>query len=214
MKTSACEFLAEATADDRALLYRSRWSKQDARRVVPQLAAALSDANPAIVQEALRSLFIIGNPAAPAAPDVARLVETEDLMTRRLAVLALGQIAHKDPNRCLGPVTAALKHRECRHDALRILAFLGRDARRSLSAVISCYASQDAHTRRLAVKAALAIDKQASATRLLVLKAARDRSASVRAVLAKAAKTPQPARGRQRRPRAAVGHRLGSPRRA
>lgn len=192
MKTRASEFIAEVTANNRDLLYRCRWSKEDAQRVVPKLTAVLSDADPTIVQEALRSLFTIGTPAASAAPAVAPLVEAHEPMTRSLAVLALGQIAHKEPERCVGPITAALKDQRCRQNALRILAFLGSRAKSSLSEVISCYASPDAKTRKLAVKAALAINKQDPATQALILKGTKDRSTAVRTALAKAAKTSQP----------------------
>ncbi len=193
MMESASEFIARVMADNRAALYRCRWSEEDARRVVPRLTRILSDADPAVVDEALRALFTIGTPAVAAAGDVAPLIDSEHPITRQLATLALGQIAHKKPDLCVGPVTAALDHDECRHDALRILKFLGHAARSSIVKVASYYDRPDAKTRRLAAVAAIAIDSGSGVTQQLVTRAASDRSKAVRTAVQKAMKAAQQA---------------------
>lgn len=186
MIESASEFIAEVMADNRAVLYRCRWSNDDARRVVPRLTRILSDKDPAVVDEALRSLITIGTPAVAAASSVIPLIYSEFPITRSLATLALGQIAHKEPNLCVGPLTAALDYDECRHDALRTLKFLGQAARSSLKVVTSYYDSPDAKTRKLVAVTAIAIDAGSAITQQLAARAASDRSEAVRTAVQKA----------------------------
>lgn len=192
---SASEFLAEVMADNRAMLYRCRWSKLDALHVVPELIRILSDDNPVIVNEALRALFTIGTPAVAAASSVARLIGSENPITRQLATLALGQIAHKEPDLCVGSVTEALDHDECRHDALRILKFLGHAARNSITKVASYYDSSHAKTRRLAALTAIAIDAESEVVQQIATKAASDRSKAVRTAVEKELKKSQQTAG-------------------
>lgn len=185
---TASEFIKALMADNGAALYRCRWSEDDARRVVPRLTQILSDDDPLLVDEALRALFTIGTPAVAAAGRVAPLIDSEHRITRQLATLTLGQIAHKKPGLCIGPITAALDRDECRHDALRILKFLGHSARSSLVKVASYYDRPDAKTRRLAAVAAIAIDAESEVARQLVARASSDRSKAVRTAVQKAMK--------------------------
>jgi hypothetical protein len=182
---SASEILSDLAVDNRALLYRCRWSQNDADRIVPQLIRILYDHEDTIVHDALRSLFTIGAPAVRAAASVVPLTTSMNQMTRQLAVLTLGQIAHHKPEVSVGPVAKALQDAECRQDALRILAFIGSYAKEALSDVISCYESVDAKTRKLALKGALSIDSCATGTQELIEKAKRDRSKIVRDVISK-----------------------------
>ena len=188
---SASEFIAKVMADNLAVLYRCRWSDDDAQRVVPRLTEILSDNDPGVVDEALRALFKIGTPAVAAASRVAPLIDSEHRITRQLATLALGQIAHKEPGLCVGPVTAALDRDECRHDALRILKFLGHAAKSSIVKVVSYYDSPDAKTRRLAAVTAIAIDAESEVVQQLAATAASDRSKAVRTAVQKAMREAQ-----------------------
>ena len=190
---SASEFIADVMADNCAVLYRCRWSDVDAQRVVPRLTQILSDNDPAVVDEALRALFTIGTPAVAAASRVAPLIDSEHRITRQLATLALGQIAHKEPDLCVGPVTGALDRDECRHDALRILKFLGYAARSSIVKVASYYDSPDAKTRRLAAVTAIAIDAKSEVVQELATRVESDRSKAVRTAVQKAIKAAQQA---------------------
>jgi hypothetical protein len=186
---SASEILSGLAVDNRALLYRCRWSQDDADRIIPQLIHILYDHDDTIVHEALRSLFTIGAPAARASASVIPLTTSTNQMTRQLAVLTLGQIAHHEPDVCVSPIAKTLQDPECRHDALRILAFIGGGAREALSDVIACYESADAKTRKLALKGALSIDSDSTATHGLIEKAKRDRSKIVRDVISKMSTT-------------------------
>jgi hypothetical protein len=211
---NASNIIAEVTADNRALLYRCRWCNEDAQRVVHELTGVLSDEDQSLVDEALRSLFTIGTLAVGAAPSVARLIESDHAITRQLATLAIGQIAHKDPSLCVGPVTSALMHDECRHPALGILAFLGDAAKGALSAVASFYGSPDAKTRRLAAIAAISIDVESEAAQQIIAKARTDRSKAVRSAVDRATQKARQAGSRQRRDRASVHNRTSLARRA
>ena len=153
-------------------------------------------------------------PAAAAAPSVARLIESDHAITRQLATLAIGQIAHKDPSLCVGPVMSALMHDECRHPALRILAFLGDAAKCALLAVAPFYESPDAKTRKLAAIAALSIDVESEVSQQIIAKARTDRSRAVRSAVDRAEQKAQQAGSRQRRVRASVDNRKPLARRA
>jgi HEAT repeat protein len=167
--------------------------------VVPELTEVLSDEDQSLVEEALRSLFTIGTPAVGAAPNVARFIESNRASTRQLATLVIGQIAHKVPSLCVGPVTSALMHDECRHPALRILAFLGDAAKSSLSAVASLYESPDAKTRSLAAIAAISIDLESEAAQQIIAQARTDPSKAVRSAVNQAAHKVQEDSPKQRR---------------
>ncbi|MCA8999668.1 MAG: armadillo/beta-catenin-like repeat-containing protein, partial [Planctomycetaceae bacterium] len=65
------ELLNQFNAENRAILYRCRWSPADAEIVVPELIRLLGSDDPHVVDEALRALFCIGTPALTAASAVA-----------------------------------------------------------------------------------------------------------------------------------------------
>lgn len=177
--------LAHVQADNYAALYRCRWSAPDAEALVPQLAALLSNPNPVVVDEALRSLFRIGSPAASAAPEVAKLTRSSQPITRRLAVQTLGQIAHGDPERCVAALTELLTDETCCRDVLRILAFIGTPARQAYDAVTQLYAHRDARVRKAVVETAAAIADERSAVVEFLKAATRDGSKIVRDVAQK-----------------------------
>ncbi|QDU37976.1 HEAT repeat protein [Maioricimonas rarisocia] len=185
MTTDEQAILDQLNADDWALLYRCRWSQPDADRVVPQLAKLLDSNAPEIRQEALRALFRIGTPAAPAAQRVAELTRTEDPLTRRLAVLALGQIAHTIPDVCVHPLASTLSGPECCRDALRVLAFIGGEAKTAIDQVKPLFDSADAKVRKAAVVAAASIDPSNPEVFALLRKATKDRSRIVRTAASK-----------------------------
>ncbi|MBN2475306.1 MAG: hypothetical protein JXB62_11895 [Pirellulales bacterium] len=86
------DFIAEWNEDHHALLYRCRWSSEDAERIVPGLIRGLSDDDRLLVDEALRALFLIGTPAVAAATRVTALIASPYSITRRLAVRAVAAI--------------------------------------------------------------------------------------------------------------------------
>lgn len=176
-------------ADNWAMLYRCRWSPEDADEVVPQLMRLLESSDPEIQQATLRALFRIGTPAAAAADQVAGLTRSSVPMTKRLAVLALGQIAHQLPEVCVDPVAETLSDPECCRDALRILSYLGQAAAGALEAVKPLLTNPDAKVRRDAVKA-LAKMKPADPQVIELIRAAtNDRSKIVREAASKCLKS-------------------------
>ena len=185
MKSSAA-YIAEVNHDHRAILYRCRWSPDDAVRVVPELVRVLADEDERLVDEALRALFLIGTPAIAAVPHVIPLISSSLPITRQLAVLALGQIAHNEPCVCVGPITRALEHDDCRKDALKILAFLRSNATSALPMILKHYESKDASTRKLVITAVAAIDGRSETALRLFAKAKLDRSKLVRVAADKA----------------------------
>jgi hypothetical protein len=197
MKCDA-DIIAEVKANNRALLYRCRWCADDASRIVPELVKVLSNRDPDIVDEALRSLFTIGTPAVAAAASVSQLISSERPITRQLATLTLGQIAHKDPSFCIGPITGALVHKECLHDALRILSFIGSAAKGALPQVVPFCESADARTRKLAILAAMSIAGESELAQRIASKARTDPSKIVRLAVEKAMRNSQPNAGDNR----------------
>jgi hypothetical protein len=193
---NGADIIAEVTADNRAVLYRCRWSPHHAARVVPDLIQTLSDRNPAIVDEALRSLFTIGTPAIAAASCVAQLIKSQWAITRQVATLTLGSIAHTEPDICIGPITGALDDKKCRHDALRILKSFGTAAMSALPNVTPFWESPDAKTRRLAYITAISIAGDAEVAREIASKARADRSQAVRVAVEKAMQKARPKRSR------------------
>lgn len=179
----------EVNADNWAMLYRCRWSRPDADRVVPQLAKLLDSTAPQIRHESLRALFRIGTPAAPAARRVAELTRSKDSMTKRLAVLTLGQIAHTQPNVCVDPLASTLNDPECCRDALRALAFIGSEAKTAINQVKQLFDSADAKVRKAAVVAAAEIDASNPEIITLLQKATTDRSKIVRDAASKCLQT-------------------------
>lgn len=181
--------LDQLTANHQAALYKCRWSPEDVDVVVPKLVSLLASKDTLIVDEALRALFTIGTPAVDAANDIIPLIESTSTITRKLAVMTLGQVVHQKPEVCVGPMIAVLEDDECRRDALRILAFIGRPAIESLPMVIEQYAHSDAKVRKAAVVAAVSIDPQDPTVTEVLDRAMKDRSKVVRAAALKLTKT-------------------------
>jgi len=177
--------LDRVNADNWAVLYRCRWSNPDAEREVPQIAGLLESDDFLITNEALRALFRIGTPAASAAPVVAKLTRSKHAMTKQLAVLTLGQIAHEFPEVCVEPLALALDDPLCCRDALRSLAFIGPDAIGGLKYVLPLLTNSDAKIRKDAVKAASAIDAEQPEVAEMIRKATTDRSKIVREAASK-----------------------------
>jgi len=185
---SSFDFIESVNGNKRSILYKCRWSNDDAQRIVPELIRILLEEDHLLVDESLRALFVIGPPAITAAPHVAPLISSTYPITRRLAVLTLGQISHQRPDICIQPITKALKHDECCRDALRILIFLGSKATSALPEIVKRYESKDAKIRNLAVRAVAAIDGSSEMAHQLLTKAKTDRSNLVRLAAYKALK--------------------------
>lgn len=185
MSATEQAFLNRVNADNWAALYRCRWSPPDAEAVVPQLQKLLNSDDSLIVNEALRALFRIGTPAVSAAREVAVLTCSRNSTTKQLAVLTLGQIAHKAPTLCVEPLSSALPDRLCCRDAMRALAFIGPNAIDALDRVLQRFSDPDAKTRKAVVVTATAIDARNPAVVELLRKASSDKSKIVREAAAK-----------------------------
>lgn len=172
--------LDRLNADNWAVLYRCRWSKPEAEQVVPQLEKLLDSEDCQIVDEALRGLFRIGTPAVSAASRVASLIQSQEPITRQLAVLTLGQIAHKVPGLCVEPLASVLSDPLCCRDAMRSLAFIGRNALAVIERVHQRFDDRDAKIRKAALVTATAIDCTHPGTINLIDKALKDPSKVVR----------------------------------
>jgi HEAT repeat protein len=172
--------LDHVNADNWAVLYLCRWSKPDAERVVSQLVGLLDSGDSQITQEALRALFRIGTPAALAAPHAAKLIRSPETMTKHLAVMTLGQIAHKSPDLCVEPLASALNDPTCCRDALRALTFIGPEAEGALDRIKPLFSDSDAKVRKAAVVAAAAINVTDPEIIELLRHALGDRSRIVR----------------------------------
>ena len=172
--------LDRVNADNWALLYRCRWSKPDAEQVVPQLEKLLESEDSDITNEALRALFRIETPAVSTATSVATLTQSQEPMTKQLAVLALGQISHKVPALCVEALASVLTDPVCCRDAMRALAFIGPKADSALERVLQRFSDPDARIRKAAVVTAVAIDGTHPGVIELIGKASADRSKIVR----------------------------------
>jgi HEAT repeat protein len=179
--------LDRLNADNWAVLYRCRWSKPEAEQVVPQLERLLDSEDRQITDEALRGLFRIGTPAVSAASRVASLIQSQEPITRQLAVLTLGQIAHKVPSLCVEPLASVLSDPLCCRDSMRSLAFIGRAALASIDRVQQRFNDRDAKIRKDALLTAAAIDSMHPGTIELIGKASKDRSKVVRDAATKCA---------------------------
>jgi HEAT repeat protein len=177
--------LDRVNADNWAELYRCRWSAPDSECVIPQLVRLLESDDSQITNEALRALFRIGTPAASAAVPVAKLTQSPLPMTKRLAVVTLGQIAHGVPALCVEPLASAMADPLCCRDALRVLAFIGPDAKTALERVIQLFNDADARIRRAAVVTAASINLEHPDVMQLLRKASDDRSKIVREAASK-----------------------------
>ncbi len=177
--------LDRVNADNWAVLYRCRWSRLDAEREVPQITDLLESSDFLIVNEALRALFRIGTPAASAAPVVAKLTRSKHPITKQLAVLTLGQIAHEIPTVCVETLALVLDDPLCCRNALRSLAFIGPDAIGALKYVLPLFTNSDANIRKAAVEAAAAIDAEKPEIAEMIRKATTDRSKIVREAASK-----------------------------
>lgn len=181
--------LDRVNANNWAELYRCRWSKSDAARVVPQLAGLLKSRDPLIVNESLRALLRIGTPAISVAPVVAKLTRSRLPMTKRLALLTLGQIAHKKSTICVKPLAMALTDPLCCRDALRSLAFMGEQAIGALKFVKPLLIDSDAKVRKSAVVTVAAIGGKNPEIMELLSSASTDRNKSVREAACKCLRT-------------------------
>jgi HEAT repeat protein len=172
--------LDRLNADNWAILYRCRWSMPEAEQVVPQLIELLGSEDHRIIDEALRGLFRIGTPAISAALRVTSLIRSERPITRQLAVMTLGHIAHTVPSLCVEPLASVLTDPLCCRDAMRSLAFIGRNAEAAIDRVQQRFSDRDAKIRKAALLTAVTIDSKYPGTIELVGKASLDRSKEVR----------------------------------
>jgi HEAT repeat protein len=172
--------LYRVNADSWAELYRCRWSVPDAERVVAQLAHLLESHDSQIIDEALRALFRIGTAAVSAAGPVAKLTQSVFPITKQLAVLTLGQIAHTVPAQCVEPLASVLTDPMCCRDALRVLAFIGPEAETALDRVLPLFENTDAKVRKAIVVAATSINAHHRDVVKILLLASDDRSKIVR----------------------------------
>lgn len=177
--------LDRLNANNWAVLYRCRSSESDAQQVVPQLETLLDSDDSQITNEALRALFRIGPAAVSTAAKVTKLISSQEPMTKQLAVLTLGQIAHKVPSLCVEPLKSVLPDPLCCRDAMRTLAFIGPEASGALEQVIQRFSDPDAKVRKAAVVTAVAIDATHPGVLQLISNASSDRSNVVREAAAK-----------------------------
>jgi HEAT repeat protein len=191
MSDAELAILNRVNADNWAELYRCRWSTADAERVVAELAELLASQSPEIIQETLRALYRIGSPAISLAPQVAGLTRSSDPMTKRLAVLTLGAIAHTMPSLCVEPLASTLHDQKCCRDALRILASIGPPAQESLDRVKPLFFAAEAKVRKAAVETASAINVSDPDVVRLLHQATADRSKEVRDAASKRLKAAQ-----------------------
>jgi hypothetical protein len=180
MSTDEQDILDRVNADNWAGLYRCRWSVPDAERIVPQLAHLLESDDSQIIDEALRALFRIGTAAVSATVPVARLTQSQVPITKQLAVLTLGQIAHTVPALCVAPLASVLTDPMCCRDAMRVLAFIGPEAETALDRVLPLFKDTDAKIRKAAVVAAASINADHPDVIEILRLAANDRSKIVR----------------------------------
>jgi HEAT repeat protein len=180
--------LDRLNADNWAALYRCRWSRPDAEQVIPQLEELLKSQDPLIIDEALRGLFRIGTPAVAAASSVATLIDSPAPITRHMAVLTLGSIAHEVPELCVEPLASVLSDPLCCKDAMRTLAFIGRDALSAIERVHQRFCDPDAKIRKAVVLTAAAIGATHPGTIELLSRASTDRSKVVRDAAARCLK--------------------------
>lgn len=180
MSAAEQAILDRVNADNWAELYRCRWSVPDAERVVPQLARLLESSDSQIIDGALRALFRIGTAAVSAAVPVTRLTQSPFPITKQLAVLTLGQIAHTVPALCVESLASAMYDPSCCRDALRALAFIGPHASAALERVIHLFNHSDAKIRKAAVVTAASINLKHPDVIKLLHNASHDRSKIVR----------------------------------
>jgi HEAT repeat protein len=172
--------LDRVNSENWAELYRCRWSTPDAERVVPQLVQLLRSDDPQIVDEALRALFRVGTAAISAAEPVARLTQSDSPITKQLAVLTLGQIAHTVPELCVEPLASVLTDSLCCRDAMRVLAFVGSKAETALDRVLPLFRDTDAKVRKAALITAASIKPDHPDVMEILHLASKDRSKIVR----------------------------------
>lgn len=190
-RNAHARFLDSLNRKDREQLYRCRWSEPDAERVVPKLIDVLACDDHLLVDEAMRALFLIGTPVAAAATHVIRHQKSEHVITRRLVIQALGNIAYHQPEVVLAPIIEALEDDNCREDAIRVLACMKRDARKAVPALADHIDDPQAQTRKAIVNAVASIDGRSRRAKNLFRKAASDRSQTVRRAAESALKAVQ-----------------------
>jgi hypothetical protein len=178
--SKASELLQYVNADNFEVLYRCRWSADDAESVVPQLVALLDEASEDVVCEALRAIFRIGPAAFAAMPKVAALIASSDSMVAELAVGTLGRVCLDQPGVAIDHLSAAAERPELQKTALYALINFGPHARTATAAFVSAYQSSDAVVRRFAVRGLIACGADDAAAVAVLERAKTDRSKDVR----------------------------------
>jgi HEAT repeat protein len=149
------------------------------------LVQLLRSGDSQIIDEALRALFRIGTAAILAAEPVAKLTQSQSPITKHLAVLTLGQIAHTVPVLCVEPIASVLTDRLCCRDAMRVLAFIGPKAEAALDRVLPLFKDTDAKVRKAAVVTAASIKADHPDVMEILRLASKDRSKIVREAVVK-----------------------------
>jgi hypothetical protein len=128
----------------------------------------------------LRALLRVGTAAISAAETVGRLTQSDSPITKQLAVLTLGQIAHTVPELCVEPLASVLTDSLCCRDAMRVLAFVGSKAETALDRVLPLFRDTDAKVRKAAVITAASIKPDHPDVMEILHLASKDRCKIVR----------------------------------
>ena len=185
MHRNADDLLAYVSADNRAALYRCRWSQPDAEDIVPALAQLLHASDRTIVVQALNALHCIGPAARASIPNAIPLLDHPDTVVREAAITTLAQVGLDTPAGVLPHLLAASARPE--HLVTLLFAFinLATPSPEALPFVCQAFEHPKGHVRRLALRALAAINAPNSVLAPILQRATSDPNADVRSAAAK-----------------------------
>lgn len=179
-RKTAAELLNKVEARDRELLFKARWDRPVAAKIVPPLVELLHSPDPLIVLRTLSALITIGPEAHSAAASIVPLLRSDDRRIYETAAIALACVALRKPSRAVRPLLDMAKDSGRLKYAMFALVSLEHGAKSAAPFFAAAYDSKDSRIRRLALRGLKEIGAEARFAVPVLKRALSDRTLGIR----------------------------------
>lgn len=161
-------------------LYLSRWSKEHATEVVPELRRCFHCEHSEILRRTLSALGRIGPEAQEAEAEVVALIDHDMPIVREAAVWTLGRICLRRPERAVPRLIEAARDDTLLKPSLFALIGFGPDAIAAIPLLLRTFESTDGRLRLLALRGIKEVHAEFDRVESVLRRGLVDRSKDVR----------------------------------